>query len=94
MVLLVLKQTNAKFWWIINFLGVSCESTCPQGKYGPNCEQDCNCKNNSSCQMNGECICNRGWEGNDCSKPCDAGYYGMECKEKCLFSEYIYVYIT
>lgn len=66
------------------FLGVECDTKCPPGLYGDNCETVCRCYNNSSCDaQTGKCICNRGWTGVDCTQPCPAGYYGLGCKEKC-----------
>lgn len=66
------------------FLGVKCETRCPNGKYGDECQETCNCKNNSSCDpTTGECICARGWEGENCDQPCKSGYYGYGCKEMC-----------
>lgn len=66
------------------FKGVRCETHCPLGKYGPDCNLECNCKNNSSCDPEtGVCVCSRGWQGEDCSKPCNQGYYGLGCKEVC-----------
>lgn len=64
--------------------GVNCETNCPSGYYGENCDQVCRCLNNSSCDAEtGSCICAPGWTGDDCATPCPEGFYGLECKEPC-----------
>jgi hypothetical protein len=64
--------------------GVQCETRCPPGHYGKDCNNVCECQNNSSCDpVTGQCACARGWEGENCSSPCKQGYYGLGCKEKC-----------
>ncbi|XP_032598831.1 protein draper isoform X3 [Drosophila grimshawi] len=65
-------------------ISVHCETNCPSGYYGENCDKVCRCLNNSSCDSeSGDCICAPGWTGEDCSEPCSDGFYGMECKERC-----------
>lgn len=67
-----------------NISGVNCETKCPPGLYGDECQNVCRCYNNSSCDaQTGRCICNKGWSGVDCTKPCPEGFYGLGCKEKC-----------
>jgi hypothetical protein len=64
--------------------GVQCETRCPPGHYGKDCNNVCECQNNSSCDpVTGQCACARGWDGENCSSPCKQGYYGLGCKEKC-----------
>lgn len=66
------------------YIGVRCETRCPIGYYGDDCQSLCKCNNNSSCDpITGACVCARGWEGSDCSQPCKHGWYGVRCKEKC-----------
>lgn len=66
------------------FSGVKCESQCPDGKFGSNCDKTCDCKNNSSCDPDtGVCYCTPGWQGDNCNIPCSEGYYGMGCRQKC-----------
>lgn len=69
----------------INFKkGVHCETNCPTGYYGENCDQVCRCLNNSSCDPDtGRCICSAGWTGADCSEPCPHGFFGVGCRERC-----------
>ncbi|CAH1716292.1 unnamed protein product [Chironomus riparius] len=68
----------------IKYAGVKCESTCPLGYYGQECQHQCNCKNNSSCDpVSGECFCDRGWMGRTCDEKCPNGYFGQNCKERC-----------
>nr|CAD7433347.1 unnamed protein product [Timema monikensis] len=64
--------------------GIRCETRCPAGAFGEDCNSQCDCHNNSSCDpQTGTCVCARGWEGVDCSQHCREGYYGLRCKEKC-----------
>lgn len=63
---------------------MTCNSTCPNGKYGDKCENTCQCEGSSCDQISGMCMCRRGMEGLQCEYPCLPGFYGIECKEKCL----------
>lgn len=74
-IFLVANLLNRILNWIT---GVNCETKCPPGLYGEDCEHECRCYNNSSCDaQDGSCICNKGWRGTDCSEPCPEGYYGL-----------------
>lgn len=64
--------------------GVQCETLCPRGSYGDECQSECKCLSDSSCnQRTGNCTCSRGFEGDHCELPCKPGSYGFGCKEKC-----------
>lgn len=71
-------------WKVFVIKGIRCESNCPEGRFGENCDHICNCKNNSSCDITGRCYCSPGWHGDDCDIPCDEGYYGIGCHQRCL----------
>lgn len=49
--------------------GSSCSEPCPEGLWGPHCNQSCfkNCPNSDTCQKeNGECVCHPGYWGITC----------------------------
>lgn len=69
---------------LLLLLGVHCETLCPRGFYGEECQTECDCLNESSCnQVSGQCSCSRGFEGLKCDTPCKPGMYGFGCKEEC-----------
>ncbi|VDI62054.1 Hypothetical predicted protein, partial [Mytilus galloprovincialis] len=61
------------------------EGECPDGRFGPNCVDECHCQNLDPCdKQTGKCKeCYDGWIGPACQKKCDAGKYGADCKETC-----------
>eukprot|EP00057_Strongylocentrotus_purpuratus_P018870 XP_011673344.1 PREDICTED: tyrosine-protein kinase receptor Tie-2-like [Strongylocentrotus purpuratus] len=68
--------------------GLSCNTLCTMGTYGPGCSQTCHCAGGSSCDIySGICTggCQTGWTGDNCQIPdeCEAGYYGSQCTDKC-----------
>lgn len=68
-------------------LGVHCDTLCPRGFYGDECQKECDCQNESSCdQISGVCSCSRGWQGPKCNMPCKPGKYGFGCEEECTES--------
>lgn len=69
---------------LLSTAGVRCETLCPRGNYGEECQHECDCSNDSSCnQENANCTCSRGWTGSKCNTPCKPGKYGFGCKEEC-----------
>jgi len=88
------------------FSGVRCETLCPRGTYGEDCQNECDCHNDSSCdQKTAKCTCTRGWEGPKCDLPCKPNKYGFGCREECperhsdgmsfsLYIIYLYYYIS
>ncbi|CAG0900959.1 unnamed protein product, partial [Cyprideis torosa] len=72
--------------------GLSCDTPCPAGTYGEDCERICSCKNGASCHpVTGECTCSAGyqvgwagyqvgWAGYQVGW---AGYQGKHCESRC-----------
>jgi len=51
-----------------NYGGPYCNKTCPTGKFGEFCTENCQCENGSPCDpYDGQCKCLAGWTGVDCS---------------------------
>ncbi|XP_071120808.1 receptor-type tyrosine-protein phosphatase epsilon-like [Mytilus edulis] len=61
------------------------EGECPNGRFSPNCVDECHCQNLDPCdKQTGKCKeCYDGWIGPACQKKCDTGKYGPGCKETC-----------
>ncbi|GFN73673.1 multiple epidermal growth factor-like domains 10 [Plakobranchus ocellatus] len=60
--------------------------TCPDGKFGLECENTCNCAKEESCFIHsGGCPsgCRVGYKGENCFDVCPSGTYGKDCKKKC-----------
>lgn len=65
-------------------IGASCETRCPRGFFGEQCDKMCDCKNKASCRPDtGKCVCERGWHGAHCNTPCPRGKFGVNCNQKC-----------
>ncbi|XP_048243323.1 uncharacterized protein LOC124147532 isoform X2 [Haliotis rufescens] len=69
--------------------GERCDTVCPNGSYGPKCNNMCtdrNCAGDSPCDhISGTCVsgCEAGWMGDDCIEACSNGSYGQNCKNSC-----------
>jgi N-acetylglucosamine-1-phosphodiester alpha-N-acetylglucosaminidase len=51
------------------YTGPLCDKVCPQGFYGPGCNNKCSCYHFSRCNPeNGSCTCKAGWRGKSCNK--------------------------
>lgn len=49
--------------------GGLCVSGCPQGRFGPGCEQRCQCEHGGACDhVSGACTCPAGWRGTFCER--------------------------
>lgn len=49
--------------------GIHCDSTCPPGRWGPNCSVSCSCENGGSCSPeDGSCECAPGFRGPLCQR--------------------------
>lgn len=49
--------------------GIRCDSTCPPGRWGPNCSVSCSCENGGSCSPeDGSCECAPGFRGPLCQR--------------------------
>lgn len=49
--------------------GIRCDSTCPPGRWGPNCSASCICENGGSCSPeDGSCECAPGFRGPLCQR--------------------------
>ena len=58
--------------------------SCPPGKWGEDCGNDCPCLNGAQCNpLTGECTCTPGWHGQQCNIKCPYRTYGQGCKERC-----------
>uniref|UniRef100_A0A3P8U7K2 Platelet endothelial aggregation receptor 1 n=1 Tax=Amphiprion percula TaxID=161767 RepID=A0A3P8U7K2_AMPPE len=63
--------------------GAVCTERCPEGRFGPNCAEECVCHNSGKCDPEtGQCKCAKGFTGN-CNEECAAGTYGQDCKGVC-----------
>lgn len=68
------------------FLGYRCKDTCPKGKWGKNCRNNCTCiGENYECSVSdGSCTCEPGWTGGKCDvRKCHDGLYGEDCRKEC-----------
>uniref|UniRef100_A0A3B4XIA8 Platelet endothelial aggregation receptor 1 n=1 Tax=Seriola lalandi dorsalis TaxID=1841481 RepID=A0A3B4XIA8_SERLL len=64
--------------------GAVCTERCPEGRFGPNCAEECVCHNRGKCDPEtGQCQCAKGFTGNRCNEECAAGTYGQDCKGVC-----------
>eukprot|EP00066_Takifugu_rubripes_P027270 XP_011616536.1 PREDICTED: multiple epidermal growth factor-like domains protein 10 [Takifugu rubripes] len=65
-------------------LGAVCTEQCPEGRFGPNCTEECVCHNRGECDTKtGQCQCAKGFTGDRCNEECAAGTYGQDCKGVC-----------
>lgn len=64
---------------------LQCLQSCPEGKFGANCSNNCTCKNGATCDpVNGTCTCTQGWKGRNCStRACPDGLFGPTCSSVC-----------
>lgn len=47
--------------------GTVCTERCPEGRFGPNCTEECVCHNSGKCHPEtGHCQCAKGFTGNRC----------------------------
>ncbi|PAA73691.1 hypothetical protein BOX15_Mlig020910g1 [Macrostomum lignano] len=64
--------------------GVICNITCPTGKFGKGCAQNCRCQNGGECDpATGACTCPPGVTGDRCQHGCPPGFYGVDCDRRC-----------
>lgn len=64
----------------------ACNATCPEGRFGLNCEETCECQKTTTtaCDpVTGECLCHAGYRGVRCETQCPKGRYGPECRSIC-----------
>ena len=64
----------------------ACNATCPEGRFGLNCEETCECQKGTTkaCDpVTGECLCHANYRGVRCETQCPKGRYGPECRNVC-----------
>ncbi|XP_799949.4 uncharacterized protein LOC577267 isoform X3 [Strongylocentrotus purpuratus] len=67
------------------FIGTFCDSTCPGGTYGRNCQERCQCSSTAKCLPDtGLCMC-PGYAASmyHCTGRCPVGLYGPYCRQTC-----------
>ncbi|KAI8498758.1 Endothelial cell-specific molecule 1 [Branchiostoma belcheri] len=57
--------------------------TCPPGKTGELCEDDCDCPEEASCERWAGCVCPPGYVGTMCETWCPHGTFGQNCSSEC-----------
>ena len=51
--------------------GPDCSTPCPDGTWGPGCNQSCDCAHGATCSaQSGVCSCTPGWHGPRCHQSC------------------------
>nr|XP_054751015.1 multiple epidermal growth factor-like domains protein 11 [Lytechinus pictus] len=66
------------------YRGDTCESTCPDKRWGSNCLNRCQClTEHHVTRTDGSCSCQAGFSGPTCSDPCPANTYGPGCLLEC-----------
>ncbi|GIY43905.1 hypothetical protein CEXT_378534 [Caerostris extrusa] len=66
------------------WMGSTCSTKCPEGRYGKGCSNKCVCKNGATCnKVDGSCLCTSGWQGSNCGSKCNEGRFGQNCTQSC-----------
>ncbi|XP_063726188.1 multiple epidermal growth factor-like domains protein 11 [Symsagittifera roscoffensis] len=67
------------------FRGISCDSSCQPGSFGPSCANSCSCENGADCDpIDGSCTCAAGYIGHRCEQECDEWKHGLDCVQDCV----------
>lgn len=70
---------------------MQCLKSCPNNKFGHNCEETCStCNNGGVCSsIDGSCSCAPGWTGERCNEPsCKEGFYGPTCSKVIIINTF------